>query len=197
MAKLTLRLKTFIPDKYVFYGNLPREGAIYYGGDNRNSSWNGTYRTIQEFTIDTSSSEYSVSPFKDTGTTYEYFVPLGTNDYQLKKSKKASTTGLTWTKEYNEKDDCLYLKCKCSVANPLVPLAPAIDYDVTLKITRVGSVRITGKHDGFPAYEFWRKFDGKPAQLVYLHDPRETGHNIGHLGGTLDVSVDQGLSYDA
>ncbi|WP_267240186.1 DUF3238 domain-containing protein [Thermaerobacillus caldiproteolyticus] len=53
----------------------------------------------------------------------------------------------------------------CSVANPLESLAPAIDYEFTLKVTCLGSVRITGQHDGFPAYEFWRKFDGKSAEI--------------------------------
>lgn len=32
--------------------------------------------------------------------------------------------------------------------------------------------------------------------IGYLHDPRETGHSIGHLGEKVDVYVNQGLSYD-
>lgn len=190
MAKLVLKLKTFIPHAKVLFSESNNR-YIYFRGDIRNASWTGTYRTLHQFTIDTSTSNYTVTPVKDTGTTYR-------NTYDIlgklvsTSSGKASTTDIKYTKRVEK--NILYLDCVISSSNPLVPGSPAIDYVVTLKITRPGSVRITGKHDGFPAYEFWRKFDGKAAELVYNYDPRTTGGTLANLLPPMDKSVDKGLS---
>lgn len=190
MAKLELRLRTFIPQDKIFVSST-NGMATYFGGDNRSEAWEGSYRTSQRFVIDTST--YSVTAYKDTGVTHQY-VYAGNNLLQTKE-KKVDTEGITFTKRVV--DDVLYLDCKCSAANPFVLVAPAIDYEFTLKITKPGSVRITGNHDGFPGYEFWRKFDGKGAQLVWSHDPRKTGDTIASLGGGMEKSADKGLSFDA
>ena len=95
-------------------------------------------------------------------------------------------------------NDVLHLDCKCTTGNPLILGAPKINYEFTLKVTRSGSVRITGKHDGFPAYEFWRKLGGKTTKQVWLHDPRITGDTVLSLGLPMEYTkVDKGLSYDA
>lgn len=194
MAKLELRIRTFIPHDKLFFQKTSGGGtSIYYGGDNRNEKWEGSYRTSQRFVIDTSKKDYAVTSYKDTGVTEQLLYLNGV----LRKTnrKKAPTTGITYTKRIVNDD--LYLDCKVNSSIPFVPLAPAINYEFTIKVTRPGSVRITGKHDGFPAYEFWRKLDGKSPQLVYLHDPRKTGHTIKSLYPGLDVSVNKGLSFDA
>ncbi|ANB55724.1 hypothetical protein GFC29_3221 [Anoxybacillus sp. B7M1] len=191
MAKLELRVRTFIPHQRIFFTETATS-YIYYRGDNRNEAWEGSYRTSQRFVIDTSPSNYSVSAYADTGTTVREVYDKTTGKLISTSSAKASTSGLTYKKRVE--DGILYLDIKCSVANPLELLAPAIDYEFTLKVTRLGSVRITGQHDGFPAYEFWRKFDGQSAELVWSHDPRDTGEGIYSLFPPMEHSIDKGLA---
>jgi len=195
MANLELRLRTFIPyDKVHFSNTSGGGGSTYYGGDNRSEQWEGSYRTSQRFVIDTSKKDYSVQSFRDTGVTKQL---LYLNGKLIKTNeKKAPVTGITYTKRVVNDD--LYLDCQLDSTIPFVPFAPAVNYDFTIKVTRAGSVRITGRHDGFPAYEFWRKLDGKSPQLVYLHDPRKTGHTVNALFPPMDITgVNQGLSFDA
>ncbi|WP_430757172.1 DUF3238 domain-containing protein [Pseudobacillus badius] len=74
------------------------------------------------------------------------------------------------------KDIFLHLKALPFV-HELQPDAPNIDYKFTIKITRSGIMRLTRKHDGFPAYELWKKIDGQSPKkcgldflgLVILH----------------------------
>lgn len=191
MAKLELRLRTFIPHAKILFAETATS-YIYYRGDNRSEAWDGSYRTSQRFVIDTAPSNYSVTPYRDTGITHRDVYDKVTGKLISTTSDQVSTSGLTYTKRVV--DGILYLDCKCSVGNPLEPAAPNIDYEFTLKVTRLGSVRITGQHDGFPAYEFWRKFDGKSAELVWSHDPRDTGEGIYSLFPPMEHDVDKGLS---
>ena len=177
MAVLELRLKTFIPMAKVHYAETP-SSQIYFGGDNRNASWDGSYRTYQKFTIDTGPTDYSVSYYEDTGTTYRYTYDLFGNLIGT-SSGKAPLSDLSYTKRISGGN--LYLDCRVSSSNPLVAGAPAIDYEFTVRVNRTGGVQLTGKHDGFPAYEFWRKKSGGSAELIWSHDPRKTGEGLGSL----------------
>lgn len=193
MAKLEIRLKTFIPfDRVLFTGNL--NGNIsYFSGDNRDRSYASTsYRTYQRFEIDTAPNNYSVIHTRDTGTTH--YTEYDKNGVLVKsESQKAPVTGLTYTKRVGS-DGILYLDCVCDAANPFLPGSPAINYEFTLKVTRLGSFRITGKHDGFPAYEVWRKFSDRGAELIYLHDPRDTGESLNSLYPPMEHDVNAAKS---
>jgi hypothetical protein len=49
--------------------------------------------------------------------------------------------------------------------------APNIGYNLTLKPTADGNVKVTGTHSGYPALEVWKYQDGQSPQLLYNYDP--------------------------
>ncbi|MDF0725777.1 DUF3238 domain-containing protein [Cytobacillus sp. S13-E01] len=177
MAVLELRLKTFIPQSRILFSESPSL-TVYFGGDGRSESWDGTYRTYQKFTIDTAPTDYSVSYYEDTGTTNKYtYDSLG--KLISTETGKAPVTDLSYTKRVS--GGYLYLDCVVASNNPLVAGSPDIDYQFTIRVNRSGGVLLTGNHDGFPAYELWRKKSGSSAELIWSHDPRDTGEGIGSL----------------
>lgn len=191
MPKLELRLRTWLPPERVYFSETGLY-YIFYLGDNRSEQWEGTYRTSQRFVIDTSAADYAVNDFKDTGITHKEYVDKVTNKVARTQTDQAPVSDITFSKRIV--DDILYLDCRVSSSNPLEPLSPPIDYDFTLKVTRLGSVRITGRHDGFPGYEFWRKIGTRTPELIWSHDPRDTGETLASLYGEMEHSVDKGLS---
>jgi Protein of unknown function (DUF3238) len=64
--------------------------------------------------------------------------------------------------------------------------APAIDYDFEFTFDAYGACRLSGKHDGFPAYEVF--VDGK---LMYSHDPRDTGERPESLFPPMEHDIDR------
>lgn len=76
-----------------------------------------------------------------------------------------------------------------AVNNPLMPGSPDIDYNFTMRINRNGGVLLTGDHDGFPAYELWRKRSGEKTEQIYFYDPRKFGKGITSLFPPMDVPV--------
>lgn len=197
MAIVNLRLRTWIPQAEVHF-LTDQYYHYYFKGDNRNSPMWSTlaYRTSQSFEIDTSTPNYTVRPSKNIQPTYSIIYNHFMNRLSTINEGTASDSGITYKKRVGS-DDALYLDVRLNAANPGVPKAPPIDYKFTLKLTRTGSVRITGMHDGFPAYEFWRKIDGKSKgpELIYSYDPRVTGKTVFSLAGEMDISVNKGLPY--
>ena len=67
-----------------------------------------------------------------------------------------------------------------AAANPLVPLAPAIDWDITVEIDSTDKARpkytVTGSHDGFPSYELL--LFGQP---IYSYAPADPGSSTAPL----------------
>lgn len=185
MAVLELRLKTFIPQSRVLFSDSPSL-TVYFGGDGRSESWDGTYRTYQRFTIDTAPTNYSVSYYENTGTTHKYtYNSLGS--LIDTETAKAPLSDLSYTKRVS--GGYLYLDCVVASNNPLVGGSPNIDYNFTIRVNRSGGVLITGTHDGFPAYELWRKKSGYSAELIWSHDPRDTGETINSLFPPMEHSV--------
>ena len=174
MAKVTIKLKTWIPQKEIIFTD---DGytRVSYGGDGRSESWTGTYRTLQQFVIDTSSTYYTVTATKDTGTTHQYVYDYKSGQTQT-TTGKASTSGLTYSKLFMGNN--LILHAVCDSANPLQIGAPAINYDFRIGVNRNGDVSLVGDHDGFPGYELWKQPDGGTAKLLWSHDPRDTDENI-------------------
>lgn len=189
MAKLELRLRSFIPHDRILFSSVGNS-YVYFLGDNRGSSWTGTHRTQQAFTIDTSLSNYGVKATKNVGSTTKHGY-VG-DKLTSTETKTAPDTGLKFSTEIRE--DNLFITAECSVGNPVVP-SPNIDYSVTIQVKRNGSVTVYGKHDGFPAYELWRKMSTKTnPERIYLHDPRVTGDTILSLGPPMEKSFNASLA---
>lgn len=76
---------------------------------------------------------------------------------------------------------------------PLLPGTPGITFDFNISLeTKDGktSAVISGAHDGFPAYEILvtRRGWDKP-QVIYSHDPRETGQTLLSLFPRMEFTV--------
>lgn len=199
MAIVNLRLRAWIPQSEVRY-HSDQYYNYFYKGDNRNSPMWSTlaYRTSFSFVIDTSKTNYTVTPTKKVNPSISYVYSKTGKLLATYDEGTASANGMTYTKRVGS-DGALYLTVKHSIPNPGVTVAPPVKYEFTLKLTRTGSVRITGKHTAFPALEFWRKIDGKSKgpELVYFYDPRKTGATPFSLASGMTKSVDKGLSYES
>lgn len=197
MAQVNLRLRTWIPQAEVRY-HSDQYYNYFNKGDNRNNAMWSTlaYRTSFSFEIDTSTPNYTVKAVPKTNPTVSYVYDRSGKRLATYDEGKAPTTGMTFTKKVGS-DDALYLTVKHSVSNPGVVVAPPIKYEFTLKVTRTGSTRITGKHSAFPAYEFWRQIVGKSSgpELIYTFDPRKYNETPYSLALGMKYSVDKGLSY--
>ncbi|HJB22723.1 MAG TPA: DUF3238 domain-containing protein [Candidatus Jeotgalibaca pullicola] len=198
MAKVSLRLRAWIPQEEVHYYS-DQYYNYFYLGDNRNSpEWSTmAYRTSLSFEIDTNS--YTVTSARNVNPSVSLVKDRSGKTLATYDEGTASATGIQYKTRIGS-DDALYIDVTHSVANPGVTVAPPVKYEFTLKLTRTGSVRITGKHTAFPALEFWRKIEGKQngangTELVYFYDPRKTGDTPMSLVSGMTKSVDKGLSY--
>jgi len=195
MAKVELRLRTFIPFDKVFYLADQDGNSIYFHGDGRGNEWSSLdYRTSQSFVLDTSKSDYGFSYANKVGDTTVYYYDKFNKLYKT-DTKSQGTTGLGVSK-YVGTDDNLYITVTCDVANPIVIGAPAINYNFQIRVTRTGSVRITGNHDGCPSYEFWRKIDSNAAKLAWNY-VMDSALDLAKLAPPMEEYVDKGLSYTA
>lgn len=190
MAKLELRLRSWIPDnKVTFLGRT-------FGGDNRKDAMWSTlaYRLSQSFVIDTSTPTYTVSMNRKINPTTEYYSD-GTSKTFYQDAD--AIYDVSYRKIYVKETDALHLLCVASVANPAVKGAPTVDYTFDIKVTRPGSVRIIGHHDGYPNFEFWRKIEGKASgpELIYNYKHGNKGPSA--LAAPAEMSVDVGRSYTA
>lgn len=196
MAKLELRLRTFLPFDYA---NNPVDSKQRFHGDGKDrlgGEWHSKkYRTSQSFLIDTSTKNYIISSSSNTGVTIKEELKNGR--WVETERKQQSTNTLQYASEII--NDILYINCKCASNNPLVKGSPDIDYQFTLKVTRTGSVRITGYHDGFPGYEFMRNIYSmnKGPETIYVYRPKSLSE-INKLYPPMDVGlINVGRSYDS
>lgn len=188
MAIVELRVKTWIPQARVLFSETPSGATTWFHGDNRSESWDSmSYRTHQRFRIDTAATDYYVNATKNIGITTQVNKDRYGNTTST-QTAQAPLSDLTYKKRVE--GDILYLDCVCHSSNPLALGAPAIDYEFTLKVTRSGHFRVTGKHDGFPGYEVWRKIGDRSPELIWSHDPRETGESESSLFPPMEHSVD-------
>ena len=185
MTKLELRLRTFIPDERVRF-TKSGDTEVWFNGDGRGSQWEGSYKTSQRVTIDTSKSDYGLNFYKDIGETIRTVYDDGELISTIRET--APLSGLTAS--YRISSDDLYIDVTGHADNPLAPSA-AINYAFTIKVTRAESVRITGSHDGFPAYELWRKISTRtyPEQCWY-YNPYDNGATISNLFPPMEKTVD-------
>jgi len=73
---------------------------------------------------------------------------------------------------------------------PLTLFVPAVDFDFTMKFdpeTRELKVRGGSKHDGFPSYEVFARYDGGPWQEIYFWDHKAEGKGAYSLFGIGDA----------
>lgn len=173
MARVEIRVRSFIPMAYAYRpGFLPQN--VRFLGDNRNNAdWNSTkYRTSQSWIVNTDGNiPFIESSGKKIGETVRQEKKNG--KWVTTSRKTASTNGLTYTTVYTQHDGAMYISCKCESANPLQTASLDIDYEFNIKVSKGGSVRVIGTHDGAPAYEILRRnyTRGTSPETIYFFNP--------------------------
>jgi hypothetical protein len=180
ITKVKVWWNTFIPMAQV--DGPP--GSDCFTGDGRGFSnvISASHRTHQEIEVEVASLRKTID-WKHVGTTHEVDCSTGA----VKSSGTAPTTELT-NGPVSRSGSIISIKFKTAASNPLVTFAPAIDSDVTFQIDPVARIcSLTGRHDGFPAYEAYVTADGGAGVMVYGYNPLTTGQTIDALFPPMDV----------
>jgi Protein of unknown function (DUF3238) len=156
---------------------MPFSKTKSFAGDNRSSyQVNSTsYRTEQKVKVDFDKNRVSVLNNKVSGSTdYDANNKITENS----ASGKAGPTPTYTTSTMENKSTTVNMQIDAT--NKLVAGAPAINYDVNISISQQGNntfdFNMTGKTDGFPAYEFFitNEANGK-SYLIHGSNPNSTG----------------------
>jgi len=197
LEKIRIILRTFIPQKTV---RAPSDSIIgpatrVFRGDNRKAGQKGTYRTQQVITIETDPKKSGGNPLVSppegrSGLSHEL-------KYGKEFTRQASGETLKASAEYQPDGGGVKVNAKGNEGNPFISSAPGITYDLTIGVQSEGAngkatFTLNGQHDGFPGYELLvvRPETGNDAeQLIYAHDPRDTGQTPLSLFGSGEFKV--------
>lgn len=191
VALVKIRAATFIPSAWI---SRPIDGekTLEFEGDDRGFTPHavntGRCRVEQEAVVDFT--DEGLRSYADTGTSVERITyPDGTQEL---RSGKASADGITcseplWHDEYVEFD------MHASASNPLSPHADPVDFHLEVAVWRDGAVRVHGRHDGFPCFEFYTQTDFGEFRPLYRHDFRETGDKALALAGPMEYEFERSL----
>lgn len=165
-----VKIQTFISEDWMLYPfTNDRNNTLYFKGDNRSftSSDNASFRTKQYLAFDytSSSGKFSFSGNTDTGTTELKKVDNRTGASSITKGK-ASPSTIQHQVTYQD-DKRIQIKCVCSSSNPLVSVAPAIDYNFYVTLFMDGRVELEGNHDAFPCYEVYARANNGAWKPIY------------------------------
>ncbi|TCP61762.1 DUF3238 domain-containing protein [Baia soyae] len=145
-------------------------------------------RVEQEVVVDFQKRE--IFSFESTGITVEKFThPDGSISY---KEDRASTENIKCIHTKWEKDG-VHFQMTASARNPLQDI-PTVDYLLTVHVKESGRVEVTGEHDGFPCFEFYKQTDFGPFVEIYTHDCRKNGETREALGGDMEYKFHKVIS---
>ncbi|MCY7486016.1 DUF3238 domain-containing protein [Paenibacillus alvei] len=138
-------------------------------------------RVEQEVVVDLYKKE--VFSYSNTGITTEKVTrPDGSVN---KRTGKASTEGILCSHIRWGSNEVMF-QMRASASNPLLALAPPVDYLLRIRVTENGAVEVEGSHDGFPCFEFYKQVDFGLFEQIYIHDFRETGDTAQALAGEME-----------
>lgn len=185
-----LRFAAFIPQAWIEYMRTTAV-IIQYNGNNREFTYNTENqpelsKIVQHIVCDFGNKE--IKHFKSTGSTTERTIDIKTGEVLRTANDHAGTDGLTMSSASITSTSATF-KLKASVANPLNTDAPAIDWEYTVTVGSDGKVTVNGTHDGFPAYEIYKRINSGTPVTIYQHDPRVTGDTILSLFPPMEKSV--------
>ena len=157
-----------------------------YSGDNRTTdpAVHAPYRTHQEIEFDVTSGASTIN-WSDTGPTHE----LDKSCKSVIATAKAPTSGLI-NKIASHVGPRFNLSFVGTAKNPRAWYACTIDLNLNVNVdVAARTCSITGKHDGFPAYEVYVTANGGAGKLLYWYDPVAAGKGPGSLCGSMDKTA--------
>ena len=186
-AQAEIKARVFVPSPAV------NEPGDVYGGDDRGPQYMGGTSRL-DITVNVDLTTGAASYQAAWGETTEYdrndTVPVPDKpswwlgkaaDAQPVDSERLRVTSDNVRVSASSDDGKTTVAISYRGANPLSPVAPAIDGNFTVSFNADGSLTIRAMHDGFPAHTMYVN-----GVLVYNYDPVATGSGPGALAGVLD-----------
>ncbi|MEK3877858.1 DUF3238 domain-containing protein [Paenibacillus sp. FSL M7-0420] len=164
-----VRTTAFIDDAWYLYGyGANGVTTLYFEGNNRGFNYftlddNSKFKMCHHIAVDFGAN--TVKVFKDVGPTRSKEVLSATGQVVKYTSGQTHSNDMSHSYTISATEANIYLRG--AAANPLVNFAPDIDWEYNVKVKKDGTVTVTGKHDGFPCHEIWKRVDN--ATPVALH----------------------------
>ncbi|WP_093291662.1 DUF3238 domain-containing protein [Thermoactinomyces sp. DSM 45892] len=188
-----LRASVFIPMSWT----EPRKDCytdhmVQFEGDSREFTphTGNTFRSRVEQEVVVDFEKREIFTFESTGITAERLIHLdGSISYRKGRAstEKIKCINTTW------EADGVHFQMTASAGNPLQDVPP-VDYLLTVHVKEDGTVEVTGEHDGFPCFEFYKQTDFGPFVEIYTHDFRKTGDTPLALGGDMEYKFHKVIS---
>lgn len=157
-----IRINTFIPMDKV---NTPVPlSSNTFHGDGRSFDVDTTKsRTSQVIVVDLD--KQKVTSANSCGETIEY-----DKNGKVVNRKRENTDGMSV--ESQSVQGMILLNAETHASNPLVKVAPDIDYSVQIAVSHDGTCYVDGDHDKFPAFEMYAKKNNGPYQTITQFTPK-------------------------
>lgn len=201
--KVEIIIRTYIPypaiqypPTVVFNGNTDDNGHRLKGREG--------YKTEQRVSFETDprkpgasffEQSSSVGPTRRTALEPQVLVKGGVS-ILFPVTREAQASGDTLKLDITRTKEGILIHAKGNESNPLAPGSPGITFDFKILVKSEGAtgrldIKITGSHDGFPAYEVEvrRPEADDQIQIVPIHDPRKTGDGPTSLGPPSEYDV--------
>lgn len=166
-----------------YNGNGRSFGYTY--GDDRSAT--GKYKTLQE--VDITFSAKSAKYYENVGTTYRWKNQTS----ELVCTDRATMANSSFG-NYIWNTSSVAFNVYLSSPNPCEKASPPIDAVGTVTLykstgTVTGTTNLYMEHDGFPAYEIYRKTGALAPKTIYNYNPSTNGGSLIDLFPGLDKAV--------
>lgn len=188
-----IRAAVFIPDAWISRSRSDDGGpTVEYRGDDREFTRHavdvGRSRVEQAAVVDFEREDLLATA--DTSRSVERVTrPDGSEET---RTGRADADGVFCT-DPAWREDGVAFEMHASASNPLVTHPDPVDYAVAVTVGRDGTVEVTGRHDGFPCFEWYAQVDFDEFRTVYRHDHREAGETNAALAGPMDYEFERTL----
>jgi hypothetical protein len=166
-----IRINTFIPLDSI---SMPTVGTFGGDGAKRGFDYNSlAVRTSQYIVVDTDTGDMSAANY--VGKSHK----LGKNPAEGRASNKNMQV------ETIVQNGKVFVYAKASVGNPLVKIAPPLDYYVYINTS---DGRTAGVSNTYPAYEIYMSTNGSAYKSLYQYMPTDGAFSLFNFAGTQEIN---------
>lgn len=184
-----VRTTAFIDDAWILYkvSGYPNAEITEFEGNNRSF----TYYTENQTKL-FKMAQHAVVNFKNN--TVNVYSDVGPTRKRVTTNNGATVTytegqthnnDMTYSYSFNSDKTVATINLRGKSSNPLVGLAPDIDWEYTVTVNKNGTVKVVGKHDGYPCHEIYKRVDSNAP--VTLHTLNK--QTILSLGPPMEIDV--------